>query len=180
MKAPSNNNENFPSLGTSEVTSKITLASQWSEPSSAPALPVTRQTRKGSAEKRTEEPKQTEDAATKAATTSTNNEKHIDRQVSESRERNVQQKTRERSISSKKDDIIYVRKGKEIKTSYDKDALLNIFLQIRDTIVPTTSILAAAKDDFIPVINTAAPKEIELTKPTEVELNVTNFMYDTF
>lgn len=39
---------------------------------------------------------------------------------------------------------------------------------MRDSIAAPALIVESSKDDFIPVINLAAPKEIELTKPTEV------------
>lgn len=67
---------------------------------------------------------------------------------------------------------MFFRKGKDIKIAYEKDALLNIFLGIKDRITPPASIVESSKDEFIPVININAAKDIEHTHPTEVELLV--------
>lgn len=41
---------------------------------------------------------------------------------------------------------------------------------MKDTICPPESIIESSKDDFIPVVNINAQREIEHTKPTEVDL----------
>lgn len=57
-----------------------------------------------------------------------------------------------------------------MKITYDKERLVNIFKLIKEKITTPESIVKSSKDDFIPVININAAKEIEVTKPTEVEL----------
>lgn len=186
------NEENFPLLD-NKVAPKVvdTSSSAWAEAVSEPKLESVRQTRKGSADKRSEVKEKKIEIAEKTATVQPTVASRMasasvdkaarERKASESRERVVaaQQKTRERSTSTKKEDIVYVRKGKEIKVTYEKTALLDIFLKMRETITPSSSIIEASKDDFIPVIKTSAPKEIELTKPTEVDVNVIYSLYLT-
>lgn len=48
--------------------------------------------------------------------------------------------------------------------------MIEIFKQLKEKITPPNTIIDSSKDDFIPVININAAREIEYTKPTEVEL----------
>lgn len=44
-------------------------------------------------------------------------------------------KPREHSVN-KKEEVVYIRKGKDIKITYEKNALLAIFNTIKESIVP--------------------------------------------
>ncbi|KAL4456498.1 hypothetical protein ABPG74_000605 [Tetrahymena malaccensis] len=170
------NEENFPSLLASQpqAQNENQIDNNQSENS--------RRTRKSSAEKRQNaEASPAVKKEVKIKVDEENKDKR-DRLVSESRD-----KARERQVSESRDkyghsnknheksghkfeEVVYVRKGKDVKITYEKNDLVEIFKLLKEKITPPKSIIDSSKDTFIPVININAAKEIEVTKPTEVEL----------